>query len=260
MKFYLGTHRPYWLGYAQLQDLPIFVSHRTLRDRKTLPVARMDWALDSGGFTELSMHGRWKTPPGEYIESVYRYRDEIGSLDWASPQDWMCEQVMLDKTGLTVERHQALTIESVLLLRAVAPDLPFIPVLQGNTPKDYLRHVEEYAEFGIDLRDEPIVGVGSVCRRQATAEIGELISELASEGLNLHGFGVKMAGLQQYGHHLTSADSMAWSFWARMDANHARRDGDVWLCPGGELHDSCNNCVHYALAWRERVGEKVAPR
>ncbi len=253
MKFYLGTHRPYWLAYPELSQIPLFVSHRTLRNRLRMPLATMDWSLDSGGFTELSMHGRWVTSPTEYIDSVYRYRDEIGSLDWASPQDWMCEDVMLAKTGLTVEQHQGRTIESVMWLRAMAPDLPFIPVLQGSEIGDYLRHVDDYSAAGIDLRAEPVVGVGSVCRRQATEEIGALMAELAAEGLRLHGFGVKKAGLLAYGHHLASADSMAWSFNARMDANHARRDGYDWLCPGGESHSSCNNCVHYATAWRSRV-------
>jgi len=27
--------------------------------------------------------------PEQYVAAVRRYRDEIGNLDWAAPQDWM---------------------------------------------------------------------------------------------------------------------------------------------------------------------------
>lgn len=242
MRFYLGTHKTQWLRFPAFEGVPLFVSHRALAVRKTLPRAVTRWSLDSGGFTELSMHGGWRTPPAEYVEAVYRYTEEIGHLDWASPQDWMCEDVMTAKTGKSVEEHQQLTIASVLELRAMAPDLPFIPVLQGQAVEDYQRHVRAYESAGIDLRDEPVVGVGSVCRRQATAEIGALVSELAQEGLRLHGFGVKKAGLVKYGQHLASADSMAWSFGARYEPPLP-----------GHTHKACNNCPTYALNWRTRV-------
>src|SRR5206468_1710371 len=79
--FYLGTHRPNWLG---LLNVPLFVSHRTLGPRKSLPKASHRWALDSGGFTELSMHGKWLTGVDEYVEAVHRYSERIGLLAWAA--------------------------------------------------------------------------------------------------------------------------------------------------------------------------------
>ena len=54
MKFFLGTHLPQWLGRI---DVPLFVSHRMLHKRRTFPRALGEWALDSGGFTEISMFG-----------------------------------------------------------------------------------------------------------------------------------------------------------------------------------------------------------
>jgi hypothetical protein len=98
--FYLGTHQPHWLGrYA----VPMFVSRRTLAGRKSLPQARTRWALDSGGFTELQMFGRWATSPEAYAAEVRRFRDEIGCLDWAAPQDWMCEASVIH--GLVKRRN-----------------------------------------------------------------------------------------------------------------------------------------------------------
>jgi len=52
--------------------------------------------------------------------------------------DWMSEPIMLAKTGLTVAVHQARTVANYLALRDLAPDLPFIPVLQGWRLDDYL--------------------------------------------------------------------------------------------------------------------------
>lgn len=246
MKFYLGTHRPHWLWDPRFSAAPLFVSHRTLGTRKGLHPAVTSWALDSGGFSELSLFGEWRTTPEAYVDAVWRYAGEVGRLDWASPQDWMCEDVMLAKTGRTVDAHQQLTIDSVCTLRQLAPSLPFIPVLQGQTVDDYLRHIKAYDAAGIDLTMEPVVGVGSVCRRQATSEIGDVITELAATGLRLHGFGVKQAGVTAYGHLLGSSDSMAWSFNAR------------WERPlPGHTHKACNNCAEYALAWRARTIAKL---
>src|SRR6266536_4781509 len=90
--FLLGTHQPGWL--ARL-DVPLMVSHRTLHSRRRLPRARCRWALDSGGFTELSLFGRWQTSPTAYADAVARYPDQIGMLAWASPQDWMCEPAII---------------------------------------------------------------------------------------------------------------------------------------------------------------------
>jgi hypothetical protein len=204
--------------------------------------------LDSGGFSELSMFGRWATTPGEYVTAVLRYDEEVGGLDWAAPQDWMCEPQMLAKTGLTVVEHQRRTVAGFgdLTSRWAAlsdTECPFMPVLQGWRLPDYERCADMYADAGVDLRAAPVVGVGSVCRRQATGEIAEILAALAERDLLLHGFGVKAAGLAAARPYVVSADSMAWSFGAR------RRPP----LPGCVSHRNCANCLRYALAWRERV-------
>ena len=95
-----------------------------LAGRRRLPRAATGWALDSGGFTELRLHGGWRTSAVEYVSAVRRYRDEIGNLEWAAPQNWMCEPFMSAKTGLTVREHQVRTVSNDLHLRHLAPDLP----------------------------------------------------------------------------------------------------------------------------------------
>lgn len=236
MRFYLGVHRPNWLGRT---DVPLFVSHRVLRDRKSFHRATGPWALDSGGFTEVNMHGEWRTTVAEYVEAVERYQGGVGGMEWAAPQDWMCEPIVIDKTGLSVREHQERTVANYLDLRGQGP---FIPVLQGWERDEYLRCIDLYGEAGVDLAAEPVVGVGSVCRRQDTAFATELFTELAAGGLRCHGFGVKVTGLRKYGHLLASADSMAWSY-------RARRSEPL---PGCE-HRNCANCLRFALRWRETL-------
>lgn len=250
MLFYLGTHMPNWLAKI---DVPLFVSRRRLaKVRKRFPRARGRWALDSGGFSELSLYGGWSISKERYADEVRRYRDEVGLMDWAAPMDWMCEPVMLRKTGFSVEDHQGLTVCSVLDLRRIAPDVPWIPVLQGWTLEDYSRCVDLYAQGGIDLTSEEVVGLGSVCRRQATEEIAEIVKSLHERGIrSLHGFGVKAGGLARIGHLLRSSDSMAWSEGAR------RKPGVSLPECEGKNHLKCNNCLPYALHWRERVLAQV---
>lgn len=245
MRFFLGSHHAEWLARA---EVPLFVSRRTLARRRALPRARGPWALDSGGFTELSMHGTWTVSPRRYAAEVRRFRDEIGGLAWAAPQDWMCEPAVLAKTKLTVEEHQRRTVENFLELREVAPDLPWVPVLQGWAIGDYWRHEEAYAAAGIDLASAQTVGVGTVCRRQNTTSAVAIMSTLARGGLRLHGFGFKLTGLRAAHPHLASADSLAWSLEAR---KHPPMPGHT--------HASCANCMEWALLWRERALAACSP-
>jgi hypothetical protein len=150
--------------------------------------------------------------------------------------DWMCEPFMVEQTGLSVREHQERTVQNFLDLKFSGP---FIPVLQGWTLADYETCVELYRSAGVDLSREPTVGLGSVCRRQATGEIGRIVRFLYGEGIAIHGFGVKLEGIRSYGHFLHSADSMAWSY-------SARRNPPLPGCS----HKSCANCSRYAILWR----------
>lgn len=220
-----------------------FVSINTLRRMKNFrPAGCNSWGLDSGAFSELSLKGRWTITPQQYAAEVFRLRDEIGHLSWVAPQDWMCEPFILAKTGFDVQTHQRLTVENFLTLRSLLGSL-VIPVLQGWSPWDYLRHVEMYEKSGINLRQEPTVGVGSICRRSHMASACTILTLLHSEGLQLHAFGLKLGGLK-LGHPLIkSADSMAWSFDARRTPHRLP----------GHPHKNCANCLEFAELWRDKV-------
>lgn len=244
--FYLGSHHPGWLA---ILGVPLCVSRTRLKGRRSFPRALAPWMLDSGAFSEIATHGKWTVAPAQYALEVERFAREVGSLAAVSQQDWMCEPRMLKKTGLTIARHQSNTVRNYLELRDLGVDRLF-PVLQGWTSDDYHRHVELYDDHGVQLDQLPVVGIGSVCRRQAEDEISQVLHSVSSLGIKLHGFGVKMQGLAKGGCALHSADSMAWSFSARREAP----------LPGCKSHINCANCEIYAMGWRERILQCLAPK
>ncbi len=216
MNFYVGID-----DVHHVRHFPrAFVSVNRLRARKSDFVAH-DWIMDSGAFTELSTHGTYRSDPEEYAKQIERWRT-CGNLECAVTQDWMCEPWIVAKTGLSVERHQALTIERFDRIRS-ATTATVMPVLQGFTPREYLQHLEAYGErVTIGMR----MGVGSICKRQSHPALIEHILRLIKAerpDLRLHGFGVKITALARTNIRslLFSADSMAWSFNARKNGRNA---------------------------------------
>jgi hypothetical protein len=248
LRFFLGTHEPAWL---ERLDVPLFLSRTRLARRKSLPCARAPWAMDSGGFTQLDTPPhRWTMSADEYADEVNYFAAEVGRLEWAAPQDWMCEPWIIAKTGLSVREHQERTVANFVELRDRGP---FIPVLQGWEAADYERCIELYQQAGVDLASFPLVGLGTVCRRQATPEIARIVGMLTNRGISLHGFGMKKVGLQRCSHLLTSADSTAWATRGRKAWHFDRRR----LCRNGTHPGSCANCMEWAQEWREGVVDRL---
>ncbi|MGW6914676.1 deazapurine DNA modification protein DpdA family protein [Kitasatospora sp. NPDC054939] len=92
----------------------------TAPGRKALPRAIGPWALDSGAFSEIDLYGRWQTAAKQYAAAVTRYGEEIGNLEWASPQDWVCKPWMPAKTGLSLGEH----LRRILLMPSVGRAKP----------------------------------------------------------------------------------------------------------------------------------------
>jgi hypothetical protein len=252
MKFWLGIHAPHWLA---TMTVPAFVSYSRLVGRKSFPRASVDWCHDSKGFTELRDHGAYRFSVEQYVAHVRLVSSEIGRMAWAAIMDWMCEDIVLQKTGLSVLEHQKRTIDNFIKSKSLAPEIPWIACLQGWEPGNYLEHVEQYAKRGIDLTQEKIVGLGSVCTRQKTKEIASVVIPLAQLGLKLHGFGVKADGLDSVGQYLESSDSMAWSNYA---VKEMRCNGFYKLPEHADRkHKNCANCLEYAMWWR---GKLIEPR
>ncbi|MFJ8923901.1 hypothetical protein ACIREK_31040 [Streptomyces sp. NPDC102415] len=274
-ELYLGTHMPNWLWdkrfEALFRNVVFFISRVRLAGRVSpFPKALHPYCIDSGGFSELQRHGRWRSTPAEYVAEIRRFLAELGPelCRWVAPQDLMCEEIVIrggigqrgqvfhgtrelrglkpgepeQELGAAVRIHLRMTVDNLIELRRLAPEIKFIPVLQGNRLRDYQLCDDMYAAAGIDLAAEPVVGLGSVCRRQATSEIRQIVEYFAAKGYRLHGFGVKTLGLAQYADGLVSADSMAWS-------EDARRSAPL----PGHTHKNCANCPDWAIRWHQRI-------
>jgi hypothetical protein len=216
--FYVGLHQPSDARHFERA----FVSVNRLRTRKA-PVAAHEWIMDSGAFTEIATHGRYRSSVEDYAEQINRWAFEGSGLVAAVAQDWMCEPWIVRKTGLSVAEHQRLTIERYDALLPLVQDVYVMPVLQGYTAEEYLRHLEMYGER---LPQGAYVGVGSVCKRNTSiTAVEHILSAIKAKrpDLRLHGFGLKLTALQSalVRECLHSADSMAWSYSARKQGRNA---------------------------------------
>ncbi len=227
MRFFTGLHQP---SDAKRFDAA-FISVNRLRPRKA-PFTVDEWIMDCAGFTEVSTHGGYRHDVGDYAAQIRRWASN-GKLLAAVSQDYMCEPFILKKTGLTVLRHQELTIERYdTLLACDTGGVYIMPVLQGFTPAEYVRHVEMY---GTRLAFGQWVGVGSVCKRNGDPRMIEAVLRAIKEvrpDLRLHGFGLKTTALSSglVRSLLYTADSMAWSFSARKQGRNANdwREAKAW--------------------------------
>lgn len=215
-ELFVGLHQPSDCKHFSRS----FVSVNRLRARKSDFVVG-DWIMDSGAFTEIAAHGRYRESVDGYVDQIERWR-KCGNMLAAVSQDYMCEAWILKKTGLTVQDHQRLTIERYDAIKAKTTAY-IMPVLQGFAPADYVAHVRAY---GQRLTAGMWVGVGSVCKRNGDpGAIFDVLSAIKRErpDLRLHGFGLKTTALKDGGvfNLLHTADSMAWSFAARKQGRNA---------------------------------------
>jgi hypothetical protein len=79
----------------------------------------------------------------------------------------------------------------------------------------------------------PLVGVGTVCGRQHTAEVEQILRSPAARGYRLHAFGAKVLGLGRY-----------------------FRGRRVRGC--SPTHRTEANCLRFALAWYQNLVTNLA--
>jgi hypothetical protein len=188
--FYVGLNNPSFAWAFSHSMLSINELRRRKRDFR---VNR--WILDSGAFTEISTHGRWRHDSDEYIELIHRW-STVGQLDAAVSQDMMCEPDILAKTGLSIAEHQENTIIRYNEISQWV-DVYVMPVLQGYSPASYVDHVRQYGKL---LKHGQWVGVGSVCKRNGNPDaIEDVLLAIKRErpDLRLHGCGIKASALKR---------------------------------------------------------------
>ncbi len=139
------------------------------------------------------------------------------------------------------QRGQPHVGQPILIFLHGAPFNPGTASAQAGGPalvrSTHHRCADLYERAGVDLAELPLVGVGSVCRRQHTREVEQIMRALAGRGFTLHGFGVKITGLARYADAISSCDAAAWSLRGRR-------------VPGcAASHRTESNCLRFALAW-----------
>lgn len=174
-----------------------------------------DIALDSAGFTAMTVHG------GVYPWTQDQYLDLV---EWLSPAWYASRDYCVEPEIATNERerHQRIdkTAEEYHDLCALA-DKRGLPrpsaVIQGWTSKDYLRCGRLLGE------PQGLVGVGSVCRRPLRGESGlaSVLDACSEISQDLHLFGVKGQALSvirrdlMWSQSVKSVDSHAWDYACR---------------------------------------------
>lgn len=296
MKFLTGSHQAVFVVKEEVvkRNAPLFLSRPSLSRQKSFHRALVDWYQDSGGFTQLQKYGQWTITAEEYVAESRRFAAGLGMPVDAWPRDCMTEPWVIfgtpempethpawfhgthelrqckagsrdDNLDSAVATHQRLTAEDGVHLPKLAPELPFRKVLQGWTKEHYLKHIDMYEhDYGVDLAAERVVGVGSVCRRQATNEIVEIVAAIVKRvpGIRLHLFGAKIEGYRQLGEFFAvdendegvlTGDSMAWSAAAR----NSKLLLDVCRDDPTVRHKNCANCVRWAMQWRDSVLDSI---
>lgn len=230
MQFFIGLHQPSDAKHFAAA----FISVNRIRNRKG-PFVVKDWIMDSGAFSTIHKHGGYPHPVSEYADQIKRWKRN-GNLLAAVSQDYMTEPAMLERTGLTIAEHQRLTIERYDALLAEDTGVYILPVLQGCQPDEYVSHIRQY---GDRLGAGAWVGVGSVCKRNGDPRAIEAVLyaiHCERPDLRLHGFGLKQTafGSSLITRLLYSADSMAWSFAARMQGRNGNdwREAENWINSG----------------------------
>ena len=197
--------------------------------------------IDSGGYS-LLYSGEDHGSVDEYLRYIERVNPDIFAL-----QDWPCEPHLRQEMDRSVSEHQELTAqrasETLEKLDRYDIDAQPVAVLQGWHRDEYLDCIRLFDEYGV-LTD--YIGIGSVCRRNATRDIRAVINSVHRELPNrdLHAFGVKTDVLvhDKTRNALTSSDSLAFEFRMMFD----RPFDEHWL----------NSAYHY-LNMKARVNDAI---
>jgi hypothetical protein len=210
MLYFLGIVKPHIAEKLKDQNCMLSVNRLQERLRKFEPG---NWMLDCGSYHNLITYGEHQLSPEEYEEQVVKW-SYCGNLMAAVCQDYICDKEVLEKTRLTVGESQEKTIENYRRLKTKVNQTYILPVLQGQEPNDFVKHLEMYGY----LEPNAWIGVGSLPKRLGF-NIEKILLKIKSArpDLRLHGFGLGIRELS-YGsvkNLLYSADSAAWTINAR---------------------------------------------
>lgn len=224
---------------------------------KLLWAAPQDWMCEPAVIAGLVTEKKEKTRSTVNFDAWLHWAEELPDSRFKVIEQTYYKVLDLGKkysniqfhgTALSIGEHQRRTVENFILLQGTC-SVPIIPVIQGFSLEDYHRCIDLYAEKGVDLSSYRTVGVGSICRRQASKEAIEILKTIYDRGISIHGFGLKKLALKNAVQYLVSADSMAWSFNARHSGKSCGKFSKITGAP----IKNCANCHHAAVEWYDET-------
>ena len=189
--------------------------------------------VDSGGFTAAKRWGKYPWTVEQYADFVRELARDV-PLEFVATMDYACEPGVNREVIATNRARIDASIENDAMCRTVAPDLPWLSVLQGDSLDEREYDLGRRAAAG--LLPGEYAGIGSICgrRNRAAREVVRWYGRQLP-GVQYHGFGLAVRVLDDPGAawHIRSWDSYAWN-WARGRAGmdrpeiYERGQGEGW--------------------------------
>lgn len=205
-----------------IPPVPILLPASSYARYKTMSTPRIppqitDTAADSGGFTATVRWGDYRYTPSQYVEWLRRW-----TPGWAATFDFCCEdEITSGKPGIVRDRQARTTDLAYQFWNHHAHEpWAWVPTIQGWHPEDYHRHASEMRPLVDQMKVRPRfrVGIGTLCRRERTADIAAIVEAVAAAlpGIPLHLWGTKIRYFEKVPPHpqVVSVDSAAWNFRA----------------------------------------------
>lgn len=188
--------------------------------------------VDSGGFTAARRWGRYPWTSEQYADFVRASSRDV-PLAFCAILDYACEPNVNRSILETNQQRIDATIANEVDCRKTAPELPWLPVLQGDNLAERAYDLARRRELG--LLPENYAGIGSVCGRGAVAA-RRVIRFYADQlfGVCYHAFGMHIGALDDkiVPGALKSWDSYSWT-WARgarqmRSMEYVKQDGESY--------------------------------
>lgn len=188
--------------------------------------------IDSGGFTAAKRWGRYPWTPQQYAGFINEISRDV-KLDFCAIMDYACEP-NVNRSILATNRDRIkATIRNEYECIKADPNLPWLPVLQGDNLIERAFDLRLRTRLGI--LPKSYAGIGSVCGR-GILTAREVINFYTAQlpGVKYHGFGLHVQALDDDATFaaLKSWDSYSWNWGPRhkeaRPVEYLKRPNESW--------------------------------
>lgn len=170
--------------------------------------------IDSGGFAVHKRFGEYPYTVEQYIEYV-QYMMEKWPVTEVAILDYPCEPTVNREIYSSNLDRIRITVDNAISCIDADHNIPWVPVIQGYSLKEYLTCWGLYQDAGIKAN---LWAMGSVCARKKLGGIRTIVTALHKRTKqNLHAFGLTLVSIRdpQVFFALESSDSLAWNWYAK---------------------------------------------